>query len=66
MGWIKTNLPDDLHAKLKHYRDNNGHGSLSESLKACVVKELNRAEEDGERLPTEYDKPEYPTWNNDS
>jgi len=61
MGWIKTYLPDELHGKLKHYRDRHNHKNLKEAAQKCIVKELNRDEqENGQLNPT--NEREYPTW----
>lgn len=61
MGWIKTNLPDDLHGKLKDYRDRHDHKNLKAAVKTCIVKELNRDEAEHGKLDTTNDR-EYPTW----
>jgi hypothetical protein len=64
MGWIKTHLPDELHGKLKHYRDRHNHDGLVEAVRTCIVKELNRDEKENGKLSS--DNPtEHPTWNND-
>lgn len=64
MGWVKTNLPDDLHGKLKDYRDRHGYDGLVEAAKMCIVKELDRDEQANGRLDS-ANEPEHPTWNND-
>lgn len=63
MGWIKANLPEKWHAKLKHYRDETNANSLSEAGVSLIQRGLVSYESENGTLPEEYDKPEHPTWN---
>jgi hypothetical protein len=64
MGWIKANLPDKWHSKLKHYRDETSCTSLSDATVSLIQRGLVSYESENTTLPDEYDKPEHPTWNN--
>jgi len=65
MGWIKAQLSDKWHAKLKHYRDETGADDLKEAVVVLVQSGLRRYEDEHGERPEEYDKPDHPTWNND-
>jgi len=61
MGWIKADLDDAMHGKLKHYRDRHDLDSLTDAVEKCIVKEINRDEKENGRLDSTNES-EHPTW----
>lgn len=58
---VKAHLDDELHAKLKHYRDAQGNRRLDETVEQLIAIQINQYEQENERLPTEYEG-DHPKW----
>ena len=63
MPYVKTDLSEKWHSKLKHYRDENDFEKIDDAVNSLLQQAIAQYEHSEGELPDEYDKPDRPTWN---
>jgi len=60
--YVKADLPDKWHSKLKHYRDETSCNDINDAVISLLRRGILAYESDHGELPDEYDKTDHPTW----